>query len=461
MTLTATVALILLQAPQVAGQPPGTPVVVELASGGEIEGVVVSDGAGFVELRVGRQTVVGFRRSEITGIRAARAADVAHDATPLFEPQDQWFVLHDEAGNVVGRMHSTIVQDDAGRFRLGEEWEFRQADMTSGVTLLEVVDGRMNPVSSFFHERMTRNLDGRVMRETLVRGVVEGERFIVDRKGSRAPSRVDYELDPQMRFPLSVWQFVRDRCRQPVQESWTVFDARTGEFARRELATRVRNVIWQGDPVRVTELLGGVAGRSNTEWLDSSCRTMRREVNGPSLVAVPVAAEMTERYLMSKAPMFPSAVVEELSGRFALWLPSPSWRPVELDESGQIMALEEISGASASLVAFDQLEAEATVDSAADTVTRWLHKVSDLAVAERERLRIRGVDGVRLGGSHVDHSSGSGSVMRSEVYVFPARGTYVAMCFTAPKLVYDDARADFTRILRSVDLFPRAAGAPK
>ena len=69
------------------------------------------------------------------------------------------------------------------------------------------------------------------------------------------------------------------------------------------------------------------AGRQveNTEWLDASARTVRREINGPSLVAVPADAKMLEHYLMARDPLFETAIATELDGRFGLWAPDPTW----------------------------------------------------------------------------------------------------------------------------------------
>lgn len=454
MSSTALLALILMQAPQAAGTAPREQVIIELVNGGWLEGTIVDETDGLVELRIGGQSVVGFERSMIANIIRRDGEEERAAGAGGLEPRDEWFVLHDARGRVVGRMHSTVVEDGEGRSRVSEEWEFRDKDKTSGITLLEVVNADLTPVSSFFHERLTHNLDGRVLREELVRGVIEDDRFVVDKKGMKKPERRVYELDLGMRFPLSVLHGVRQRAQLAIDECWMIFDARTSEFARWTFASSQRTVQWRGEELRLTVVQHGSAHRQNIDWLNASGRTLRREINGPSLVAMPIAAEMTERYLMSAEPMFQSAVAVEPLSRFALWLPSPAWQADASAEQGCITVREPVHEASACLVVFEQIEAATTIDTVADVVTRWLHQSSDLVVADRERVELRGRDAVRLSGVYVDRVQGGPRRFRSEVFVFAAKGAYVALCFAAPVLQFEDVRCDFDRMLKSVDLFP-------
>ena len=454
MSSTALLALLLFQAPQLAPQESPEHVVIELTTGGRLEGTIVAETEDFIEIRMGARSVVGFERSKIANIMRQGGKKARAEHAGALEPRDEWFVLHDAEGRVVGRMHSTVLEDDEGRIRVGEEWEFRGKRESSEITLLEVINLDLTPVSSFFHERQTRRVDGQVVRESLVRGVVVGDQFVVDKKGEEKPERTVYPVDANMRFPLSLLQSVRQRSSHASDETWVVFDARTSEFTRRKFSASQRKVQWRDEVVHVSEVRHGAGRRQNTEWLDASCRTLRREINGPSLVAMPIEADMTERYLMSSEPVFPPAVAVEPSSKFALWLPSPAWQIEEDGEKGRITVREPVNEASACLVAFEQLPADTVIDTAADTVTRWLHQASEVAVAERDHIQVRDRDAIRLRGGYVERVQGGPREFKSEVYVFPANGVYVALCFTAPKLKFDGLHADFKRMLESVDLYP-------
>lgn len=452
MNSTAFLLLLLFQDPQGVTEP-RTEVVVEMKTGGTLVGTVVEETADYVQLRTGPRTIVGFEKARIASIVPTRVQVRGPLEEAALSPSDEWFVLHDAEGKVVGRMHATVLEDEDGRLRVGEEWEFRGPRQTTSVTLLEVVNRDLTPVSSFFHERMSRNVDGLVVVERLVRGTVDGDRFTVERKGLES-QRSTYELDEKLRFPLSLVQSLRQRAKGALDESYVVFDARNQAFSRRTFASSRRTVQWQSEIVHVSEVQHGEGRRQNTEWLDASCRTLRREINGPSLVAVPVAAEMTERYLMSTEAVFPSAVAVELDSRFALWLPSPAWQMDPAERPGRITVRDPLHDASASLVAFDQLESDVLIDTAADTVSRWLRQASGLELRSREKVMVRDREAIRLSGHHVEGRPGAARELRSEVYVLAAGGGYVALCFTSPKVEFEMLRGDFKRILASVDLYP-------
>jgi hypothetical protein len=160
---------------------------------------------------------------------------------------------------------------------------------------------------------------------------------------------------------------------------------------------------------------------------------------------------------MSQGAVFPSAVAVEPESRFALWLPNPAWQVDQDGAPGRITVRDPMCDASASLVAFDQLDAGALIETAADTVARWLRHASGVELGDRERVTVRDREAVRFSGTHVRSGPGVPRVFRSEIYVFAAGQGYVALCFSAPRVEFEEVRRDFQRLLESVDLYPAGA----
>lgn len=446
--------------------PPRPSVVIELETGGRLEGEVVEETADYLELRTGPGTTVGFERSKIASIERRRAAPAPASASS-FQPRDEWFVLHDAEGRMVGRMHATLTFDKGDRLRVGEEWEFRGDGNTTEVTLLEVVRPDLTPISCFYHERVRRLGDGRVEKERVVHGIVDGDRLVVDKKTAGQGERMTYAAPPDLRFPLSLLESLRQRRTWVASESHDVFDPRTEQLERREFSSTRRRVALRDAVVDVREVRHSEALRDSNEWLDASSHTLRREVNGPALVAIPVDGMPGPSTDAPRDPVFPSTVVAEASGRFALWLPQPSWRAEPVTEPGKVVLREAIHEASACLMVLDQVDPSVLVDSAADDVLRWLRLVKkNLTVTERASTRVRDRGAVRLCAEYSVDRPGESKRSRMEVYVFPLGGTLLALCFDAPAFEFDTMRADFQRILDSVDLCPappspgRSAGTP-
>ena len=458
-------SLALVQVPDDPVTPPPPPsVVIELKTGGRIEGEVTLETADYLELRTGPGTTIGFERSKIASIeRGSTAPARASEPAPL-RPRDEWFVLHDAEGRMVGRLHSTLTFDADDRLRIGEEWEFRGDKNTTEVTLLEVVRKDLAPVSCVYHERVRRPGDGRVEKERLVRGTIDGDQLIVDKTSSDHEERTTYSAPPDLRFPLSLLESLRQRRSWIAAESHDVFDPRTEQFEHREFSPTRRRVAWHDAIVDVREVTHKEAQRESNEWLDASSHTLRREVNGPALVAIPVDKAPGPSSDAPRDPVFPPTVVADASGRFGLWLPQPSWRAVPAAEPGRVVVREAIHEASACLMTLDHLDQGVLVDSAADDVLRWLRIVKkDLTVTERANTRVRDRAAVRLCAEYAEDRPGESKRSRMEVYVFPLGSTFLALCFDAPAWEFDAVRADFARILDSVDLCPArpasAAGA--
>jgi hypothetical protein len=438
----------------------GASAIVKLNVGTEISGRVVHETEDYIELEISTGNVVGFAKSRTLSIVRTAAAprpvdDQAEDDGSWLESRDEWSLVHDGSGRAVGWVHATVGPGDDGEVRIGEEWRFFDESGSTELTVLEVVGASGEPLSSFYHERFRGKTDPRVLGERVVHAVVDGQKLVMTRRSTRGDHRQTYPFPSGTRFPLEALAELRHRSRS-LQAVVTrlVFDPRTEQFVHRSYDVgRRRRVEIDGKrmTVRVVESIG-VAGR-NAEWIDGASRTVRREISGSALVAVPTTEQDARRAAQRGEVRFaPSMRIEE-GDRFAMWLPNPMWRFVDVDVAGQLTAHAAVEDAAASLVHFDQLDPGLHIESAADAVLRWLRLLyPELRVRERAPASVRHEDGVRVVASFADAAKDPIVQKRMDVYVFRAEGLLFALCCTAPYATFDLLDDDFQRILSDLEL---------
>jgi len=441
--------------------------VIELVGGGQIEGELVVDTPLYVEVRVGGGSIVGFERSRVLRVREdvappteAIETEKAKERAPELAPSAASFVLHDATGRVVGKVERSVATDDSGHVRISEEWEFRQDRQSTQLTKLEVVTRELSPISCFYHERLREDSGDRTVRDHLVNCEVRGDRLVVDSRDMTQREHNEYPVPDGMQFPMAATLAMRQRAMTDHEPSATiVFDPARRELVNYSVSSGgLREVEWRDDVVMVRELRydGGIG--VNTEWLDAKRGVVRREINGPELVAVPVAASAVGRYLESNAPVFAPALVTEPDSRFGFWLPNPTWRVAQTDP-GWVTADNPMYGASACLATFEQIDRGVLLETAADTVFRWLRMARPgFEIAQRGPHMIRGRASVRAVATYQQVDASGPVAFECHVYVFAVRGRYMALCLSAPVAKFAELATDFERIRDSLELH---AGALK
>lgn len=459
MVLIATTLLLgLCQAPQSPPQEPGRPPtedVIILKAGERLAGRIVRETPDYLEVRMGTGTVVGFDKSRVLRITRASASKSGTTKPPALTNRDNWFLLHNGRGEVVGHLHGSVVRTDDGFYRVGEEWHFRQKTGDTEITLVEVLDDQLHPRSCFYHERKLAPQSRRLVKERLVHGVVEGDRFVVQRRTLGGNEKVRYRLQDGMRFPLSLAEEARQRPTLLVDDtSYSLFDPRIDEFVRCNVSCEPRRKVeWQGRPLYVRELTIKTGSTTNVEWLDGAHATIRREINGQALVAVPTIEDIAQRRRVRVHAGFASALVSDVEAGLALWLPNPTWRSLPSNGS-QVRIEAPLYGATAVLMELDQIDSRLELDSAADAVLRWLRLSlgQDLRVLDRSKETLRGRPSIKIDAAYRVPHKGKVEHLRARVHVFRVRGHYVTLCCTAPTSLYQQLQRDYQRICESVEL---------
>lgn len=236
----------------------------------------------------------------------------------------------------------------------------------------------------------------------------------------------------------------------------TLFDPATEELVVRSFdGARLRRVTMDGESMQVTELVECSPTGRNSEWLDASMHTVRRELAGPALVAMPSNADSVR--FAAQGATIPSAIAAEAGGTFGLWVPNPAWRVQQGLPAGQVALSCEAHAASVGLTQLDHLEPETPLDTAADAVANWFRLLQpDLVIDGRDSVTSRDHPIVRLRASGRD-----GAVeVRATVDVIPHHGHFLVLVCRAPAAAWEELAADFEFLQRSVELEPQSL-APK
>lgn len=450
--------------PAAPAAPQSTPSldVIELKNGDTLEGRITAEVDGYIELTLGEGATVGVSTATVARVRRGAGAAAPGPQVPL-PVHAEWFVLHDAAGACVGWLRTTVSATADGTYTIGEEYEFVAGRRRFQVTSLASAGGDRRPRTCYFRERQSEPVlaslqlgvgDGsqqeRVVDERIVEAKVEDGRLHVQHLDRHGRREREFAWPEGATFPL----LARTQARlggAPI-DALPVFDPATEEMATRSYdGSRRRRVVHDGEPTFVQEVAEASAAGRNSEWLDAQFHTLRRELAGPSLVAVPSSADSMK--LAVGATSIPGAIVAEAGGSFGLWLPNPAWAPREEQPAGQVALVCEAHGATVALSRLDHLEPGLSLDSAADAVANWftlLHP--ELRLGARQSITVRERTAARL----LADGRRAGAGWRATVDVIPQRDRFVVLVCCAPAAAWDELAPDFAFLLRSIELEAQA-----
>ncbi len=434
--------------------------VIRLDIGTEIEGRIVQETSDYVEIELSPGTRVGFSKSRtvsiVRGSPPHPSADAPAVASDPETHRDDWSVLHDADGRVVGWLHGTVTRDEQQEIRISEEWRLEDGSGTTELTFLEVLDPEGAPKSCFYHERIRAKRDDRVQSERIVRAIVDGNQLKVRRQTSDSNEQQTYDIPEGMRFPLELQESLRRRpAGSQGSETHVVFDPRESKFVRRTFDFgRVRRVAGSDGPTRVRVVTEATGNGENSEWLDAAAHVVRREINGPSLVAVPSTETEARRLFQRGDVEFPAAFRAEPGGRFGLWLPHPGWSFDADSADGTLSAHDPLDDAAVSVVRLDQLASDVLMPTAADALARWLALVQPgLHITSREQVRVRNVDATRFRATYDVVTEGRSRVFMlvADLFADP-EGVWHAVCGCAPKETWPQVESDVDWIVEHVEI---------
>jgi hypothetical protein len=435
--------------------------VIVLKNGDELQGRITSESTAYVELELEPGAVVGFTTTQVATIR--RGAVAPPRGNTMVPARAEWFVLHDATGQPVGWLATSVVHRADGGFTVNEEYEFRDGARRYQVTALATAAPDLTPVSAYFRERVTEPVlalarlpvadpfaqHDRVVDERIVEATCAGDALHVQRLDRTGRRERRVPLPAGATFPLLARTLARasGRALGPV----TLFDCATEELAVRSYdGSRRRSVVVDGGTVRVTEVAEtGPTGR-NTEWVDLDARTLRRELAGPALVALPSSSTLARGTLGGAvAP----AIVATSDLAFGLWVPNPAWAAAPDQPAGQLALGNAAHGASISLSRLDHLEPGTPLDVAADAVANWFSLLQPgLRVIGRDAGTVRDRATVQL---RAEGACG-GIPTRATVDVLAHREHFLVLVCTAPVRAWDELTEDFDFLRRSVELETQA-----
>ena len=441
-------SLLLPQAPQPA---PANLDVVELQSGELLTGRIVTELDDYLEIEVAKGAIVGCSRGQIRAVHKGAGPLVGAPPVGTAQPFDAWFLLHNGAGKPVGWLHSSLTVTGDGNLRLSDEWQFEQGDKTFAVTELERATASLQPLSSYYHERVVEAHRPHAATERIVEAVLQEGALQVTRlsNGGRDQRRIEVPADST--FPLLLRQRYRmGLCGADAENTEvSVFDAATEELRTNSVQkAHQRTVELDGKQIEVTELCQQSETGRNVEWIDASLQTVRREIAGPALVAVP--SDMDTATAASPAPAgFPAALACEAQQRFGLWAPNPGWQAPEKPAANQVVLDCALRQARASLVLIDHLDAGTSLDGATAAVQRWFQLLHpELAFGDAKVTEVRLQQAMQFHGEPRDGRDG----LWIDVYVMAWHDGFLALSQQAPKQWQEELAPDFAALLRTVEL---------
>ncbi len=462
-------ALLALCCQDPAALPPSTTRavdVIELKNGDQLQGRITAETDGYVEIELEVGATVGFSTAEVRAVRRGVAITVV--ASAKVTAQKEWFVLHDACGNAVGWLNTAVVHREDGGFTVNEEYEFQNGSRRYQVTTLAVADAAGLAVSTYFRERITEPIlavlrlpiadvggqHERVVDERIVEATRVDNHLVVQRLDRTGRKERQLPWSSGASFPLLARAMARATPAAGVATS--MFDPASEEMVVRQYdGNRLRSVVLDGKTVQVTEVAETSTTGRNSEWIDAGMRTVRRELAGPALVAVPSNAESAR--LAVGATSIPGSIMPEAGGTFGLWVPNPAWLAQEGLPAGQVALSCEVHGASVSLSRLDHLEPTTPLDVAADAVSNWFRLLQpELVIHAREAVTVRERAAVQLRAA----GKRAGVPWQATVEVIPHHGQFLVLVLVAPSRAWDELASDFVFLRRSIELDAQAL-APK
>lgn len=444
-------SLLLPQQPTPAANAPARLDLVELQSGELLQGRLVTQLPDYLEIEVSPGAIVGCSRAQVKSVRPGAGPEPGAVAASALQPYDDWFLLHDGSGTPVGWLHSSLGVGSDGGLRLAEEWQFEQGDKRVAVTQLEHATATLQPLSSYYHERVVEASRPHVTNERIVDAQLHDGTLTVQRLTGNGRDERRIEAPSGMTFPL----LLRQHCRTALlggmdpEAAVSIYDAVTEELRQSRVQKPLqRTVDIDGQAVEITELAAETETGRNVEWLDAAMRTLRREIAGPTLVAVPSDME-TAQAAAAVSQHFPSALACEAGRRFGLWAPNPSWQAPAEAQANQVVLDCELQHGRASLVLIDHLDAGTELDTATAAVQRWLQLLHpEMTFGDSSAETVRDRQARKLGGE----PRGGADGLLVEVHVLPWNGKFLALSLQAPKQHWGELQNDFAAMLRTIEL---------
>lgn len=435
--------------------------VLELKNGDELVGRITSELDGYVEIEIEDGATVGVSRAMVKNVRKQAVAVPLRAA--VVRPDDAWFVLHDADGASVGWLHTSITTANDGTFAVNEEYEFVNGSRRYQITNQCSADPNGRGVRCYYRERVSQpklrnrlvqpgamaRSGERVEDERIVEArILDGsQRLVVTHLDGRGRTERQLPWSKESTFPL----LARTLARQAVTVIGPVsmFDPANEQLVvRRVDGTGARQILIDGVEKRVGEVAvtnAGGTSRENREWVDANLRTVRRELAGPALVAMP-SSRSSARSAVGTTTIR-SAIVAEADGRFGLWVPNPSWVSVDPLPPGHLTLQCAVHGAEVRLSLLDHLEPGTVIDTAADAVGNWFQLLyPQLQIDSRYATRIRGRGALRMS------ATDSRNVDRATIDVVPFEDRFLVLICRAPRAAWDELSPDFQFVRRTIEL---------
>lgn len=347
----------------------GAPDRIVLHNGAVLEGEILSETADSIEIRIGEGQVVGVAKKSAKEIfrdpnrsKSPAPRETPSDASKVFLGEER-FLVEDREGRTVAALRLLARREETSESRpqpgfvLEEHWLFPEAKETLRVSWIETLSEDLSPRELLYREET--GVAGK-----LVLAKRAGERLEIEISGGPEKRKLTLPWDADCRFPLAARAQWRDQAQRATgEQSLSIFDPRLLAFDRRRVVFGERRAIeWQGEEkmvffFRATSESGGAW----EDWIDARHGLLRRECNGPDLVARHTKTEDFESFLKGEKLSGGERMLVDPLGRFRLRLADSHWKHDPGADAGSVLLLGKDGEKAAVLV----LDGAARADSAA------------------------------------------------------------------------------------------------
>ncbi|MBI3818944.1 MAG: hypothetical protein HY286_09670 [Planctomycetes bacterium] len=423
--------------------------IVQLKSGGVVDGAIVSETADAVTVEISPGARAEIARSEIASIqRAAKKPESAPASRPASSNipfSETWWIVRGARGETLGT-RQCISRRDRERPELStleEKIEIKDDD-GRGIIInrMEVFDASLNPVESYYHEVFEGG------SSTVIAKVADSmlELETIDTAG-RAHETLPFRAG--MTFPMLFDAKVAAAKLAPgAKMESEVFDPMARNIMKRTVRAELpRSISLENEtPTTHDVLVYKSRNRESLCWLSRTGDVARIELNGPELVAV----RSTQKLALASrgAALDAGFLARDASGKIRLLLPNADWEVEHIAEDA--ISLTRRNGVANASVCAATLEDGATLAGVATDFERQLRMT--LPEFRRtdafEDFKIGGMPAMRFSFQFENDSI----ALRGIGAISIIKGRACRWTFSCKPKEYDQLVQEFERLIQRADV---------
>jgi len=430
---------------------------IKLKNGSVLEGRILTETENTLTVRIGPGQVVELEKRVVANYaRVSRGrASESESASGALRARNEWFRLKSVEGKIIGTLHMIVRRGDANGYHVEEQWSFVDSGSRTLVSRIETVDSELRPKTCFYREaELPSNENGRVRKERLLRGEVNGNRLELSIFDGKTKEKREVVFQPGNLFPLIVDEMLRSgEARGAHSYHASIYDPMEGlfELRRYELAERVEvpktlfgeKAVHPGYARLIERNTGG---RIYRQWISAEGKILLMEVNGIHLVAEPIDRDFAVR-LAKPAKIVAPASYQNFAG-VDVYLPRATWRFDQVIKNRHLKLLPSTPDSLVEAVFQPASPEFAHLQGAAERMLkRWILDNPWFDETGQQILRINGRECLEINGKG---KLADGSERRTRALFLPVTNGHMMLVAQSNQRSWEQLAGEFSDLTRSV-----------